>query len=337
MTAPTLTPSPAPTRESRRNPLATFTARWASQIGITTAFVVLWITFVVLAPGTFTHGAIYLSFAQTVPFFALMAMPLTLVIISGDMDLSFPSVMALGMVGFVAAWNTTGSVSLGVICALGVGALAGLFNGVVITWIGIPSLVVTIGTQFLFRGLALVLVGGKQYPLVDTLDSAVHRLLVGKIFGLPMEFPWLVLAAIGTWMLLNRHRVGLNAYAIGDNRQAAALMGIPIQRTRILLFVLAGVMAAFAGVLNSFQVVNYYPAMGDGYLLPTLAAVFVGGTSVFGGRGSIWGSFIGAFMIGGITAGIVAVGLTDYYTQLIYGAVILVSVSIHALLQRRFK
>ena len=76
--------------------------------------------------------------------------------------------------------------------------------------------------------------------------------------------------------------------------------------------------------------------MGDGYLLPTLAAVFVGGTSVFGGRGSIWGTFIGAFMIGGITAGIIAVGLTDYYTNLVYGAVILISVSIHAVLQRRF-
>jgi len=152
-----------------------------------------------------------------------------------------------------------------------------------------------------------------------------------------MEFVWLVLAAVAAWVLLNRHRLGQNAYVIGDNRQAAALMGIPIRRTRIALFVLTGFVAAFAGLLNSLQIVNFYPTMGDGYLLPTLAAVFVGGTSVFGGRGSIWGTFIGAFMIGGITAGIVAVGLTDYYTNLIYGAVILVSVSIHALLRRRFE
>ena len=113
-------------------------------------------------------------------------------------------------------------------------------------------------------------------------------------------------------------------------------MGIPIRRTRITLFVLTGLMAAFAGLLNSLQIVNFYPGMGDGYLLPTLAAVFVGGTSVFGGRGSVWGTFIGAFMIGGITAGIIASGLTDYYTNLVYGAVILISVSIHAVLQRRF-
>jgi simple sugar transport system permease protein len=152
-----------------------------------------------------------------------------------------------------------------------------------------------------------------------------------------MEFVWLVLAAVATWLLLNRHRLGQNAYVVGDNRQAAALMGIPIRRTRITLFVLTGLAAAFAGLLNSLQIVNFYPTMGDGYLLPTLAAIFVGGTSVFGGRGSIWGTFIGAFMIGGIVAGIVAVGLTDYYTNLIYGAVVLISVSIHALLRRRFE
>lgn|SRR5690242_3521548 len=326
-----------PALRARRRRVTSFSATWASQIGITAAFVLLWLAFVVLAPGTFLHAPIYLSFAQTTPFFALMAMPLTMIIIAGDLDLSFPSVMALGMVGFVWAWKGTGSVVLGVLAALVTGALAGLFNGVVVTLIGIPSLVVTIGTQFLFRGLTLVLVGGTQYPLVDTLDSPTHGLLVGKVLGLPMEFPWLVLVTVGTWVLLNRHRLGQNAYVIGDNRQAAALMGIPIARTRIVLFVLSGVVAAFAGVLNSLQVVNFYPSMGDGYLLPTLAAVFIGGTSVFGGRGSVWGTFIGAFMIGGITAGIVAVGLTDYWTNLIYGAVILVSVCIHAVLQRRFQ
>ncbi len=90
-------------------------------------------------------------------------------------------------------------------------------------------------------------------------------------------------------------------------------------------------------MLNSLQIVNFYPGMGAGYLLPTLAAVFVGGTSVFGGRGTIYGTFIGAFMIGGIQAGIVAAGLTNYLEEFIYGAVILIAVSIHAVLQRRFE
>jgi simple sugar transport system permease protein len=323
--------------QERRASLARTAQPWASQIGITTAFVLLWITFIVLAPATFLGERIYLSFAQTTPYFALVALPLTMIIISGDIDLSFPSIMALGMVGFVSAWEATGSVELGVLVTLLVGLLAGLFNGLVVTLVGIPSLVVTIGTQFLFRGLTLVLVGGQSFALVATKDSAIYDVLVGRPFGIPMQFWWLVLAAVATWLLLNRHRLGQNTYAIGANRHAAELMGTPIRRTRIILFTLTGGMAAFAGMLNSLQLVNFYPTMGGGYLLPTLAAVFVGGTSVFGGRGSVWGTFIGAFMIGGITAGIVAVGLTDYYTNLIYGAVILISVSIHAVLQRRFE
>jgi len=95
--------------------------------------------------------------------------------------------------------------------------------------------------------------------------------------------------------------------------------------------------AALAGMMMSLQVVNFYPNLGTGLLLPALAAVFVGGTSVFGGRGSIYGTFIGAFMIGGIQAGIVAAGLTNYLELFIYGAVILIAVSIHAVLQRRFE
>jgi simple sugar transport system permease protein len=264
-------------------------------------------------------------------------MPLTMLIIAGDIDLSFGSIMALGMVGFVWAWKGTGSVEAGVVAALLTGAAAGLFNGLVVTWVGIPSLVVTIGTQFLFSGLAVVLVSGKSYALVATQSAPVYGLLVGKLFSIPMEFPWLVVFSVVIWVLLNRHRLGQNAYVIGDNRLAAGLMGIPIRRTRVVLFVLTGFAAAFAGLLNSLQIVNFYPTMGGGYLLPTLAAVFVGGTSVFGGRGSVWGTFIGAFMIGGITAGIVAVGLTDFYTNLVYGAVVLISVSIHAALRRRFE
>lgn len=317
--------------------LRSFTLRWAAQIGITAAFIAVLATFMALAPDTFLDTRIYVSFAQTTPYFAFAALALTMVIVSGDIDLSFPSIMGLSMVGFIAVERTVGSVELATLAALAVGALAGLFNGFIVTVIGIPALVVTIGTQFLYRGLTLVLVNGRSFALVDAKDAGAADLLVGRFFGVPMQFVWLSLAAIGTWLLLYRHRVGQNAHVIGDNRHAAALMGIPIRRTRTLLFVLTGMAAAFAAVMNSLQVSNFFPNMGSGYLLPALAAVFVGGTSVFGGRGTVWGTFIGAFMIGGIRAGIVAVGLTEFYTELIYGGIILVAISIHAVLQRRFE
>lgn len=314
-----------------------FLTTYASQVGITVAFVALWISFIWLAPDTFRDDRIYVSFGQTVPYFALVALPLTMLITSGDIDLSFPSVMALGMVGFVAVEDATGYVEPAILAALVVGALAGLTNGVFVAFIGIPALVVTIGTQFLFRGLTLVLTDGTSSPLDDVVDTPAWNVLTGRLFGIPMQFVWLVGFSVVFWFLMYRHRLGQNAHVIGDNRQAAELMGIPVRRTRVTLFVLTGMAAAFAGVLLSLQVANFYPSMGAGYLLPTLAAVFVGGTSVFGGRGSIWGTFLGAFMIGGTEAGIVAIGLTDYYTNLIYGGIILVAVTIHTVLQRRFK
>jgi simple sugar transport system permease protein len=322
---------------ARRWTVRSFATTWASQIGITVAFVVLWLAFILLAPDTFLDNRIYASFAQTTPYFALPALLLTMVIVSGDIDLSFPSIMGLGMVGFIAIERTTGNVGLAVLAALAVGALAGLLNGVFVTFIGIPALVVTIGTLFLYCGLTLALVNGRSFALVEARDSEMSRVLIGRLFGIPMQFVWLVLVAIGTWVLLYRHRLGQNAHVIGDNRPAAQLMGIPIRRTRIILFVLVGVASAFAGVMNSLQVSNFYPGVGAGYLLPALAAVFVGGTSVFGGRGTIWGTFIGAFMIGAIQAGIVAMGIQAFWTEVIYGGIILAAVSIHAVLQRRFE
>lgn len=321
----------------RLRSMARFASSWASQLGITVAFLVLWLAFIIAAPRTFTSSLIYISFATTVPYTAIMALFLTMVIIAGDMDLSFGSEMSLSMVGFVWIWQATGSAELGFLAALAVGAACGLFNGIFVTLVGIPSLIVTVGTLFLFQGLTLVLMNGRQVPLVTTNSSLTYSVLVGHVGSVPMQFIWLIVLAIGAWALLNRHRLGQNTYVVGDNLQAAGLMGIPIRQTRIILFVLVGLASAVAGVMNSLAINNFYLQTGSGYLLPTIAAVFVGGTSAFGGRGTIYGTFIGAFMIGGIQAGIVAAGLTDYYTQAIYGAVILLALTIHAVLQRRFQ
>ncbi len=114
-----------PARPKSRSGLAAFATRWSSQIGITAAFLLLWLVFIIAAPATFLSDRIYLSFAQTTPYFAIVAMPLTMVIIAGDIDLSFPSIMALGMVGFVWAWDATGSVGLAILASLAVGMLAG--------------------------------------------------------------------------------------------------------------------------------------------------------------------------------------------------------------------
>ncbi len=329
------------TARLRRQTFSRFAASWASQIGVSVAFLVLWLAFVVLAPTTFTSDLIYLSFARSVPYFGIIALFLTMVIIAGDIDLSFPGEMGLSMVGFTWAWQATGSAELGLVAAIAVGALCGLFNGFFVTIVGIPALVVTIATWYFFTGLTLVLMNGRAVALVTTNDSVTYSLLTGSPsigpYVIPMQFVWLVLLAVVAWVLMNRHRLGHNAYVIGDNRQAAQLMGIPMRRTRTILFMLVGMSAGLCGVMNSLAINNFYLALGQGYQLIALASVFVGGTSVLGGRGTIYGTLLGMFMIGGIQAGIVAAGLTDYYTTAIYGAVILAAVTIHRLLQVRFQ
>ncbi len=321
----------------KKSGLSRFLRTYGTQIGILTVFLLMWLFFIIFAPKTFLAPQIYLAFMSTIPFFAIIALPLTMLVIAGEMDLSFPSIMAVGMVAFVAVLNFTGIVFLALLAGLLAGFLAGLLNGVIVVGIGLPSLVVTIGTQFFWRGAVLVLLNGKSYSMAAAKGGFIYSLLVGKVAGIPMQVIWLVLIAIAVWVLLNRHRFGSNIYIIGDNKQTAELMGINTARTRMLMFALVGLAAAFAGILASLQVSFFWPSLGEGYLLSTLAAVFLGGTSVFGGVGTIFGTFIGAFIIGAINAAIVAIGLTGFWTELIYGLIIILSVSMHAILRRRIE
>jgi simple sugar transport system permease protein len=156
---------------------------------------------------------------------------------------------------------------------------------------------------------------------------------IGRYF--PMQMVWLIVITIVGWVILNRHKFGAHVYLTGDNINSAELMGINTGRTRIQAFMLVGLVSAFAGLLYSFYVAYFWPSLGDGYLLNTLASVFLGGTSVFGGTGTILGTFLGAFIIGAIEAATVAIGLTGFWTQLIYGFIIVLSVIMHTYLRKR--
>ena len=314
-----------------------------TQLGMLGVFFGLWIIFIVSAPDTFLSSRIYFAFMSTIPFFAIMAIPLTMVVIAGEMDLSFPSIMAMGMVAFSFVYNITeiiGSaptrVFLAFIAALLCGGIIGWLNGMIVVKFGIPSLVATIGTQFFWRGAVLVLTEGKNFSLGYIKETFLYPVLVGKVGGyFPMQMFWLIVIAILGWVLLNRHRFGAHIYLIGDNVQSAQLMGVNTGRVRIRAFVLIGLISAFAGVLYSFHISYFWPSTGEGYLLSTLASVFLGGTSVFGGIGTILGTFLGAFIIGAIEAATVAVGLTGFWTQLIYGLIIVLSVIMHTYLRKR--
>jgi simple sugar transport system permease protein len=318
--------------------LAKFVRSNGTQLGILSVFIGFFSIFIVAAPGTFLKSDIYYAFMSTIPFFGIMALPLTMLVIAGEMDLSFPSIMAMGMVAFLLTYNVIQNVWICFLAALLMGLFAGWLNGMIVVRFGIPSLVATIGTQFFWRGAVLVLSQGNSGTLAYTRKSLLHPLMVGKLFGeLPVQMIWMVVIFFICWILLNRTRFGAHLYLIGDNAQSAELMGVNTRQVRVRAFMLVGIIAAFAGVLASLHVAFFWPSLGDGYLLRTLASVFLGGTSVFGGVGTLFGTFLGAFIIGAIEAATVAVGLTGFWTQLIYGLIIVISVTMHSYLRRRME
>ncbi len=296
----------------------------------------LWLLFLIMAPNTFGQPNIYAAFMQSVPFFGIVAMPMTMLVIGRDMDLSFPSIMAISVTAFVLVYQSTQNVLLAFVACMTTGFLVGLLNGLIVVLIGIPSLIATIGTQFFWRGMVQVLTNGRSFPLNELRGSAFREIMVGRLFDyIPMQMIWLILVAVFTWVLLNRHRFGAHIYLIGDNENSARLMGINVNRTRIMMFALVGLCSAFAGLLIALEINNFFTNLGEGYLLIGLAAVFLGGTSVFGGIGTIFGTFVGCFIIASIQPAVVAVGWSGFTTQVIYGFIIVLSVAMHTILRRR--
>jgi simple sugar transport system permease protein len=312
--------------------------KYSLQIGIVGVAFFIWVLFLIGSPRTFLGRDIYAAFMSSTPYFALMAIPLTLVVIAGEIDLSFPSVMAFGMTAFDVVFLASGSVWLGFIACLAAGVLAGWLNGIIVVKIGVPSLVATIGTQFFWRGVVMVVTNGQGLGLTPVRETLLYPLLVGRIGGFfPAQFLWTIAFALVVWFFLNRHRFGAHVYLTGDNLESARLMGVNVHRTKTLTFAAVGLAAAFAGFVVSEDVLFFWPTLGEGYMLNTLASVYLGGTSVFGGTGTVFGTFVASFIIGAINAGIVAAGLTGFWTNLIYGLIVVVSVSLQTVVSKRIR
>ena len=312
--------------------------RHGSQLGIIGVGLAMWLAFVAAAPAVFTNLDIYRAFAQTTPQFGIIALALTFVVITGEIDLSFPSVMALGAAAFCLVTAYGGwPWEIGLICALAVGAVCGLINGLLVAKLTIPSLVITIGTSFLYRGLELVLMNGTGVPLTADKYPQMHALLRSSLFGFPVQTLWMIGILAAFWILLNRTRFGAHVFLVGDNPTSARLMGVNAVSVKTRAFVLVGVTAVFSGLMTSIYGYYFWPTTGDGFLLNTIASVFLGGTSVFGGAGSVVGTFVASYIIGAINAGIVSAGINAFYTQLAFGLVIVMSVVLQTLIERRIR
>ena len=308
------------------------------EISIFVIAIILYFIYLFGAPLAFSRFPIYRAFMQSMPFFGIIAISATFVITLGEIDLSFPSIVGITSLTFgMVLTGTEGNFFLAFLASMSLGMFAGLINGLLVTKIGIPSIVATIGTLFFWRGLVNVVAQGSGIAIVDVAEYTWHHtLFVSKVFGsIPAQFIWFLVLTLMMQWIYRYHKFGNHIHFVGDNKASAQMMGINVDNVKIIAFVQLGFFSAFAGMLTMYEMLYFWPTQGSGLMLTTLAAVFVGGTSVFGGKGTIIGSFIGVLIIGSLESGIVALGLSGFYIQFIYGLMITLSVTIYALIQRK--
>jgi ribose transport system permease protein len=215
------------------------------------------------------------------------------------------------------------------------GALLGLINGVLATWLRIPVIIITLGTLSAYRGLSLVVNGSRAVVPPDK-SSSFFALFDIKVFDLiPMVAILFLIAAAVLHVVLHRTRFGYRVQAMGSNPEAARLGGIPVDRTRIQVLVLMGAMCGLTGAMFLGFREAIDPVTGGDYLLPVVAAVIIGGTPLSGGRGTILGAVIGALIIQVITTGILFLGVDIKWSTFVTGAVIIVAVAVDQLVRRQ--
>jgi ribose transport system permease protein len=280
-----------------------------------------------------------LNIANQIAVIAILAVGMTLVIITGGIDLSVGSLIALSAVTATLLIRDLGGADHAtgpgmVLCCLGaiaVCSLVGLFSGGLITALGVPPFLVTLGTMLVARGLAFIVAEGQSIYQVP--DSFVWLGRGADLFGVPNAVVLMLLLYLAAHVLMTRMTVGRYLYAVGGNTEAARLSGVPVRRVVLLAYVSSAALAGLGGVVMASQLKSGAPTYGQMYELFVIAAVVVGGASLSGGEGRISGTLVGAFLIAVIQNGMNLTGVESYTQQVVLGAVILGAVLLDRLKQ----
>jgi rhamnose transport system permease protein len=263
----------------------------------------------------------------------LVALPMTFIIITGGIDLSVGSIMGLCAIILGVAWQNLGlPLELAIVVALATGALAGAVNGWFITRVGVPPLIMTLATLALYRGLAE---GISQARSVRGYPDWFFQLGQGEVFGVPTQLWLLVAAILIAAVVLARTTFGRSLYAIGHNELAARFSGIPVDRYKLAIYTLSGTMAGLAGYIFVSRVSTTRSDMGTGLELDVIAAVVLGGTSIFGGIGTILGTVLGVILIQLLKNGLALTGVKGDATIVVIGSVLILSILITNWLRSR--
>ncbi|HOC44908.1 MAG TPA: ribose ABC transporter permease [Thermoanaerobaculales bacterium] len=302
-----------------------------TEYGIIVAFVVEVIVFSIASEHFLTIANLTNVTLQT-SVLAIIAAGMTFVILTAGIDLSVGSLVAIS--GVVCALLLKAQAPLPVVIGLGllggiaVGLLSGLLSGVVIARFSVTPFIATLAMMTIWRGAAYLLVGGRP---VWGLPEAFDFLGSGRLAGIPFPTAVMLCVYAVAWFVLAHTPFGRYVYAVGGNPEAARLAGIRTSRVIVLVYVISGVLAAISGILLASRMSSGQPNAGLMFELEVIAAVVVGGTSLFGGRGGIVGTFVGAMLIGVLRNGLNLVGVGSYVQQVVLGFVILLAVMLDQL------
>lgn len=294
------------------------------KLGPLLGFIILVVIVSILNP-SFLQPLNILNLLRQVAINALIAYGMTFVILTGGIDLSVGSILALSS-ALMAGMMVSGlDPILAIIIGCLLGGIMGMVNGLLITKGKMAPFIATLATMTVFRGLTLVYTDGN--PITGLSDSRLFQLFGrGYFLGIPVPAITMIIAFIILYIILQKTPFGRKNYAIGGNEKAALISGIKVPRVKIMIYSLAGLLSALAGAILISRLDSAQPTAGTSYELDAIAAVVLGGTSLSGGRGKIFGTLIGALIIGTLNNGLNLLGVSSFYQMVVKGIVILIAV-----------
>ncbi|HEV8346964.1 MAG TPA: ribose ABC transporter permease [Vicinamibacterales bacterium] len=263
---------------------------------------------------------------------AIVAVGMTYVIISGGIDLSVGSLLALSGVVLAAALKAGWPAALAIAAGLGVGAATGLINGLVIAFGRLPPFIMTLGMMSVARGAALLATDGRP---VSGFESGFRSIATGRVLGVPAPIVLTLAIYAIAHFVLSRTRFGRYAYGIGGNEEATRLSGVNVRFHKTMVYVVSGLTSAIAAVLLTARLNTAQPIAGIMYELDAIAAVVIGGTSLSGGDGHLGGTLIGALTMGVLRNGLNLLGVSSFLQQLVIGVVIIVAVLVDVMVKEK--
>lgn len=298
------------------------------ELGIVAALLLLVVITSVIQPNFLRLQNIQFVLLDTT-LLALLALGETMVVVSRNVDLSVGSVLGLSAFLSASLFGHAPGIPIPVVflAGAGIGLACGIINGAVVSIGRVPSLVVTLATLYIIRGIDILIVGGGQV-VASSLPNAFRRIGDATVGGMPdLAIAVLVVVAAGAYYLRS-YRSGRELYAIGSNPDAARLAGVPIERRILTAFAVSGLIAGIAGVLWAVRYSTIDSTAGSGIELQVIAAVVIGGVAIFGGSGSAVGAALGALLLGTIASALQVLGISPFWVQAIAGALLIAAIAL---------